>query len=98
MLVTSFSSGGRTYEQRYTCCHKENCKSCNPPNPDFSGPIGHGPYWYLCFRHGKGWTRVYLGKVLNTLKFVLADGSIDFESILAARARRAATSLEVNHG
>lgn len=89
MLVTSFITAGRTYEQRFTRCHKLNCTICFPTTQPWPNTVGHGPYWYLCFHHGKGWTRIYLGKVLDTNRFILADGSIDFEAILAARERRA---------
>ena len=93
MLVRSLPVGLRTYEQRYTRCHKPSCSVCQSQSGPIKGTIGHGPYWYLCFRHGKGWTRIYLGKNLDTAKFVLPDGSIDFALILARRADRAARRL-----
>lgn len=78
MVLDRIYSGNRIYECRYTRCGKPNCSVCNPGefNPD--RPIGHGPYWYLCARHGKRWRRLYIGKELDTTKHIGPDGEIIF--------------------
>lgn len=90
MLVHTFQSGPATYEQKFQKCRKPECWCQHPQAPDYAGPHGHGPYWYLCFRHMKGWTRIYLGKNLDTTRFRNPDGSINFAEVQARRDERKA--------
>lgn len=77
--VETFLIEGRTYELRYVNCGKKNCTRCNTPN----GPVpSHGPYWYLGVPRNKKWFRLYIGKHLDTRKFITKEGRIDW-----ARAR-----------
>lgn len=87
-VLNQIQVGIRLYEQRYTRCNKPKCRTCHPTNPEFSGPRAHGPYWYLCFRHDKGWSRVYLGKELDTKLFITPEGTIDYTAIFERRRQR----------
>jgi hypothetical protein len=90
MVKQRLDVGIRSYELRYTICHRRNCTTCYGRQEDYCGPPGHGPYWYLCVVHARRWTRIYIGKTLDTTKFILADGAIDWATIKArATARRA---------
>ena len=88
MVVQSVAVGARTYELRYNRCGKENCRVCYRRGADYSGPPGHGPYWYLCFSARGRWRRIYIGKVLDTDKWITPEGDVDWA---AYRARRAQT-------
>lgn len=80
MIQQTIVVGNRTYEYRYNRCGKKNCHVCYHRQADYSGPPGHGPYWYLCVTHRGRWRRLYIGKELDTQKFVLPNGSIDWEA------------------
>jgi len=77
-LVTSFKVKNRTYERRLVDCGKSNCQRCGG---DDTRKPSHGPYWYLCIARKSKWYRVYLGKELDTGRFIKADGRIDWEAI-----------------
>jgi len=88
MVVQRLEVGLRTYENRYTLCHRRNCSVCYGRQEDYVGPPGHGPYWYLCVTTGRQWTRIYIGKTLDTSRFILPDGSIDWAQIRERRRAR----------
>ena len=69
-VVESFSFHDRIYELRRNSCGKSNCTVCEGTRP------AHGPYWYMCVSLKGRWRRVYLGKDLDTSKFVDADGNL----------------------
>lgn len=70
-VVESFRFHGRIYELRKNSCGKKNCTVCDGSRP------AHGPYWYVCIsRHGR-WRRVYIGKDLDTAKFVNDQGLLE---------------------
>jgi len=71
---------GITYEQRWVDCHRKNCSRCSTFP---SRTPSHGPYWYLCIRADRGWRRVYIGKVLDTGRFRLDNGDIDWPALVA---------------
>lgn len=85
--VTMFKEGHRTYERRYVDCGKDNCQRCNRPGGRLPS---HGPYWYLCVPRKGKWFRIYLGKQLDTTKFVDKNGNIEWDLVKHAKARRAA--------
>lgn len=73
---------GVIYEGRFNTCGKSNCKRCNPA----TGPVtGHGPYYYLCKTIRGKWFRQYLGRTLDTSKYRLPDGELDWVTISAER-------------
>ena len=74
----NFTHEGRVYESRLVLCGKRNCTKCFPPG-GMPRP-SHGPYWYLCGQRRGRWSRLYLGRQLDTQKFVAADGSIDWDN------------------
>ena len=88
MVIQRVVVGLRTYECRYTLCHKPTCKTCYGRQEDYIGPPGHGPYWYLCVTTGRRWTRVYIGKTLDTTRFIRPDGEIDWPQIKERRRAR----------
>ena len=78
-LVTSFKIGERTYERQLVDCGKKNCSRCRTP----TGRAGsHGPYWYMCALWQGKWRRVYIGKNLDTTRFILPDGAVDWAMAL----------------
>lgn len=77
-LVTKFKVANRTYERRWVDCGKPNCQRCTGPDRRIAS---HGPYWYLCIPRNKKWFRVYLGKNLDTQRFILENGRIDWDKI-----------------
>lgn len=84
-LVDSFRQGRRHYEHRLVNCGKQNCGNCNPPGKT-SAP-SHGPYWYLCAQRRGRWRRVYLGKNLDTTRYIDKDGFVDWDALARRRAR-----------
>lgn len=84
-IVTVFRQGRRTYERRYVDCGKQNCRRCTTPTGRVAS---HGPYWYLCFARKGKWFRVYLGKVLDTSRFITAAGDIDWNAIRHRRRKK----------
>jgi len=77
MVVQRVTVGGRYYEQRLVRCGKENCSRCNGGTK----PPGHGPYWYLVVTKGPRTRRIYLGKDLDTRRYVDQEGRIDWRSV-----------------
>lgn len=69
-VVESFRFHERIYELRRNSCGKSNCTVCDGSRP------AHGPYWYMCVSLKGRWRRVYLGKQLDTTKFVDKDGNL----------------------
>ncbi len=69
-VIESFSFHNRIYELRRNSCGKANCTVCNGNQPT------HGPYWYMCVSVSGRWRRIYLGKELDTTKFVDAEGNL----------------------
>jgi hypothetical protein len=49
---------------------------------------GHGPYWYLIVPGGYRPTRVYIGKTLDTQRYVRDDGEVDWAAIKAMKKER----------
>lgn len=88
MIVRTIPVANRTYEQRFNLCHRKNCHTCYGRQPDYAGPPGHGPYWYLCVTIRHRWTRIYIGKELDTTKYVLPDGSIDWATLAQRKKDR----------
>lgn len=84
-VVSAFWHRSRRYEQRLVNCGKSNCSKCHPPGA-IARPT-HGPYWYLCARRGHKWRRIYLGKELDTEKYIDNDGNIDWTQIGHRRAK-----------
>ena len=85
MIVQTVVCSSRTYELRYNRCGKTNCQSCYHRSLDYSGPPGHGPYWYLCVTRKGRSKRIYIGKTLDTSRWVLPDGSIDWAGFNARK-------------
>ncbi|MBA7695814.1 hypothetical protein ES703_104453 [subsurface metagenome] len=80
--VNAFSIGSRHYEQRFNDCGKINCNKCGGSGPRHPS---HGPYWYLCVLAKGAWRRIYLGKELDTTRFVNDDGTIDWAAVKQKR-------------
>ena len=83
-----FKQGGRTYESRLNDCGKVNCLKCGGEGQRHPS---HGPYWYLCLNVRGAWVRIYLGKDLDTKRYVTPDGQIDWEAVKTFRARKMTT-------
>lgn len=83
--VAAFSVGSRHYESRLNDCGKVNCRQCGGTGRRHPS---HGPYWYLCVMARGSWRRIYLGKELDTTKYVAPDGSIDWAAVRAKRRRK----------
>ncbi|MBA7705383.1 hypothetical protein ES703_114211 [subsurface metagenome] len=80
-FVQGLRIGCRYYELRLVDCGKKTCRACN--TPDGRHP-SHGPYWYMrATRPGSGRKRpsIYLGKELDTARFVMKDGSINWDAV-----------------
>lgn len=77
-LVQRVDTGGHVYELRRVDCGKPNCSFCNLPG---GRRASHGPYWYHVARRGHKWLRLYIGKTLNTGKFLTPDGKIDWNKV-----------------
>jgi hypothetical protein len=80
-----FKQGGRTYESRLNDCGNLKCRRCGGAGPRHPS---HGPYWYLCVCINSKWVRIYLGKQLDTARFVDQVGGIDWEAVKQFRARK----------
>jgi len=76
--ISRFTDNGRVYERSIVDCGKANCSRCNSPA---GRRPSHGPYWYLCATHGGAWRRVYLGRILDTSRFIAPDGSVDWLAV-----------------
>lgn len=85
-VVESFKFKDRIYELRLNACGKTNCATCSGNLPR------HGPYWYLCVPWSGKWRRIYIGKDLDTTKFICPDGSVD-RLMLGKGARKPKASL-----
>lgn len=81
-IVSAFQTNGRHYESRLVNCGKVNCQKCGGSGPRHPS---HGPYWYLCITHNGRWYRIYLGKDLDTTRFVTDRGNVDWPAIRAKR-------------
>jgi len=90
MSIQTVTLHNRSYELRLTRCGKRNCRVCYDRPPNSWRPPGHGPYWYLAFSSGinQQWRRIYIGKTLDTARFITPEGQIDFAAIDAARRVR----------
>lgn len=78
MTIQTLLVGERIYEQRLNRCGRRNCQVCYPPGGSGDGAPGHGPYWYMCVvRNGRAF-RLYIGKDLNTARYVTAEGVVDW--------------------
>jgi len=77
--------GKRIYERRFQLCHRANCGTCYPQPGARAARPGHGPYWYLLARRGGKLRRIYIGKLLDTARYVLPDGEIDWAAVRARR-------------
>lgn len=80
-VVESFKFKNRVYELRLNACGKKNCSTCQGNIPR------HGPYWYLCIPWGGKWRRIYIGKELDTTKFIGPNGKIDMDKMVKAPRR-----------
>jgi hypothetical protein len=78
MTIQTLEVGDRLYEQRMNRCGKRICRICYPPGGSGDGVPGHGPYWYMCLQVKGKFRRFYIGKTLDTAKYVGADGRVDF--------------------
>jgi hypothetical protein len=87
-VLSTFKQAGRTYEQRLTDCGKPNCLRCGGSGPRVAS---HGPYWYLCVLMNHHWVRIYLGRELDTKRYIAPDGQIDWEALKIWRARKITT-------
>lgn len=83
--VHTIKDRGAVYEQRFNTCGKANCKRCNEALDTI---VGHGPYWYLCMTYKGRWVRLYLGVTLDTSRYRLPDGSLDWVTIAAERREK----------
>ena len=73
--------GDRVYVLRYVSCRSARCKRC------VGGPA-HGPYWYMLV-HGFGRRlTVYIGRNLDTTKYVTDGGNFDAMRWADDRARK----------
>lgn len=86
-VVESFKFKKRVYELRLNACGKKNCRTCQGNIPR------HGPYWYMCVPWGGKWRRIYIGKDLNTTKYIHQNGEI-FTADEIKSAQGALTPLE----
>jgi len=84
----TFRQAGRTYESRLNDCGNLKCQRCGGDGPRHAS---HGPYWYLCVNINAKWVRIYLGRELDTTRFVAPDGQIDWDAIKIFRARKMTT-------
>jgi len=91
--VAAFEVAGRHYEARLNDCGKINCRKCGGAGRRHPS---HGPYWYLCVMSRGSWRRIYLGKDLDTTKYVDPTGHIDWAAVRNKRARKNTTEA-TNH-
>ncbi len=90
----TFKDRGVTYEQRFVDCNKKNCSRCNGSR---GAVLGHGPYWYFCVTIRSKWYRIYLGKDLDTARFRLKDGTIDWTTVHHRRKQRKRQPVTEDH-
>jgi len=76
------------YDLIYTMCCRKNCKTCYGETRAVDLPMGHGPYWYLTVQVRGVPRRLYIGKVLDTTKYMGPDGRVDWPAIVAAKKAR----------
>jgi len=81
-IVGSFDDGPVRYERRLTNCGKTNCSTCHVGGVKL---VAHGPYWYLCTRTRAGWTRIYIGRELDTTKYRTKDKRVDWQALMQKR-------------
>lgn len=87
--IAAFEIGPRHYESRLNDCGKANCKRCGGTGKRHPS---HGPYWYMCVMSRGSWRRVYLGKELDTTKYVNGNGTVDWDAV--RKKRRSKTFVE----
>lgn len=95
MIVQTVEVGRRWYEQRYQLCHKKNCQVCYGEHHGIDMPPGHGPYWYMVTWKWPKRVRIYIGKELDTGRFIQQNGEIDWAAIAARRKARGARKAAV---
>jgi len=78
MISQRIDAVNRTYELRYVRCGKTTCHTCYNRGANFAGPPGHGPYWYLCATRKGRTVQMYVGKTLDTAKWMTPAGEIDW--------------------
>lgn len=93
-VVSAFSQSGRHYESRRNDCGKLNCTKCGGEG---RRTPSHGPYWYLCAMRRGQWHRIYLGKELDTTKYVTPNGQVDWKAVNEARKGRKLATEEKDH-
>lgn len=93
-VQSHFSIRDRHYEARLVDCGKPNCTKCGGRGRRHPS---HGPYWYLCYTHQARWYRQYLGKEVDTSRFVTAHGNLDIIALRAKRRNRRIQPAEKSH-
>lgn len=88
MTLQTVKCGCRIYELRLNRCGKPKCRVCYPPGGAGDGMPGHGPYWYMQVTQGALFRRFYIGKDLDTSKYVNADGQPDWAEYLRTKQAR----------
>lgn len=83
-VVNALETCNRRYESRLIDCGKIRCSRCGGAGDRHPS---HGPYWYLCFTHAGRWHRQYLGKTLDTNRFITSSGNLDMTALLGKRRR-----------
>lgn len=83
MIIQTLHVGLRTYELRYNRCGRRNCSVCYNRGLAYSGPPGHGPYWYLITTTAGRTRRIYIGRTLDTNLYVTPQGDIDWAAYKA---------------
>lgn len=78
MIVQAIDVGGRHYECRLNRCGKRGCRVCDSAIAPPGKAPGHGPYWYLVAQSRGKTRRLYIGKELDTSKYVTPGGFIDW--------------------
>lgn len=80
MVLNRIQTNGHTYELRQNRCGKRRCSVCYGTKALAAGRPGHGPYWYLVLQTARGVRRIYIGKALDTGRYIMPDGSIAAEA------------------
>ena len=78
MVAQRIQAVNRVYELRYVRCGRLNCHTCFNRGVSYCGPPGHGPYWYLCATRKGRTVQIYIGKILDTSKYMTPEGDIDW--------------------